>query len=264
MLEVVILVGTLLSDENCADIVARSMVVPSLMDMLKAKQEDDEIVLQIVYVWNKLLYYPATRDMIMQHTQAISYLLDLIHDKNAAIRGVVASALDIVAEFSAEWAQQIKTKKFIFHNQQWIEMILDGAAQHPAGYADEYAYADNVVRDRDMRGKFFVSSTYLRHLYIDTLTLTLTHSHTHTPCCSTTSTRFTTQTRLSMTRTMLMRATAGSTLRERRRRTTRARARTHTHTHTEAEQTLSHTTKDMYTYIHTHTELISRQSLRKW
>ena len=42
-----VLVRTLLSDDRCAQMMAKSGVVESLIELLKAKQEDDEFVLQV-------------------------------------------------------------------------------------------------------------------------------------------------------------------------------------------------------------------------
>lgn len=132
VLEVVILVGTILSDERCAQPVARSGIVQSMVDLLKAKQEDDEIVLQIVYVWNKLLFHEATREIVLAQSTAVLYLLDLMHDKNDAIRRVVSGALGIIMEVSEGWAAEIRMKKFQFHNERWLDMVAD-----PEGPADE-------------------------------------------------------------------------------------------------------------------------------
>jgi len=60
-------------------------VLQSMVDLLKAKQEDDEIVLQIVYVWNKLLFHEATRELVLAQSTAVLYLLDLMHDKVSEI-----------------------------------------------------------------------------------------------------------------------------------------------------------------------------------
>eukprot|EP00049_Salpingoeca_infusionum_P004975 m.86470 g.86470 ORF g.86470 m.86470 type:complete len:781 (+) comp12811_c0_seq2:111-2453(+) len=124
VLEAVVLVGTLLTDPACAPMVASTSIVVSLITLLKQKQDDDEIVLQIIYVWNKLLFYSDTREVVLHEVQAVSYLLDLMHDKNEAIRKVISSALDIVAECDATWAREIKMKQFSFHNSTWLENVL--------------------------------------------------------------------------------------------------------------------------------------------
>jgi hypothetical protein len=140
VLQVVVLLGTLLVDESCAEQVARSGIVQNLIELLKAKQEDDEIVLQIVFVFYKLVYHEATRGLVLGQTTAVSYLIDLMHDKNVEIRKVCDSALDIIMAFAEDWAQQIRLQKFQFHNAQWLEAVVDadGYDEGAEGYRDEY------------------------------------------------------------------------------------------------------------------------------
>ena len=47
ILEIVVFIGTCASDESAASYLCKSEILPSLIDLLKAKQEDDEIVLQV-------------------------------------------------------------------------------------------------------------------------------------------------------------------------------------------------------------------------
>ena len=47
ILEIVVFIGTCASDEAAATYLCKSDILPSLIDLLKAKQEDDEIVLQV-------------------------------------------------------------------------------------------------------------------------------------------------------------------------------------------------------------------------
>ena len=47
ILEIVVFIGTCASDEAAASYLCKSDILPSLIDLLKAKQEDDEIVLQV-------------------------------------------------------------------------------------------------------------------------------------------------------------------------------------------------------------------------
>ncbi|EDQ93153.1 uncharacterized protein MONBRDRAFT_22625 [Monosiga brevicollis MX1] len=138
VLEVVILVGTILSDPACAPLVAQSGLVEIFIELLKQKQEDDEIVLQIVFVWNKLLFYTSTRRVVLQHSRAVSYLLDLMHDTNDVIRKVVAGALDIVAECDEHWAAEIRIKQFQFHNGIWLDMVLGEPDQNALDDVDLY------------------------------------------------------------------------------------------------------------------------------
>ena len=47
ILEIVVFIGTCATDSSAAIYLCQSGVLPSLIDLLKAKQEDDEIVLQV-------------------------------------------------------------------------------------------------------------------------------------------------------------------------------------------------------------------------
>eukprot|EP00039_Didymoeca_costata_P013737 m.213474 g.213474 ORF g.213474 m.213474 type:complete len:782 (-) comp15860_c5_seq11:1677-4022(-) len=148
VLQVVVLLGTVLVDEQCAEQVARSGIVQNLIEVLKAKQEDDEIVLQIVYVFYKLVYHEATRGLILGQTGAVSYLIDLMHDKNTEIRKVCDSALDIIMEHDDVWARQINMQKFQFHNSQWLETVLGGGGHDNfMDHDDQEMFHDDFMHD---------------------------------------------------------------------------------------------------------------------
>ncbi|KAM3875661.1 kinesin-associated protein 3a [Diretmus argenteus] len=123
ILEVVIMIGTVSMDDACAAMLAKSGIIPALIELLNAQQEDDEFVCQIVYVFYQMVFHQATRDVIIKDTQAPAYLIDLMHDKNTEIRKVCGNTLDIVAEYDEEWGKKIQSEKFRWHNAQWLEMV---------------------------------------------------------------------------------------------------------------------------------------------
>ncbi|KAM9469369.1 kinesin-associated protein 3-like isoform 1-T1 [Clarias gariepinus] len=123
ILEVVILIGTVSMDDSCAAMLAKSGIIPALIDLLNAQQEDDEFVCQIVYVFYQMVFHQATRDVIIKDTQAPAYLIDLMHDKNAEIRKVCDNTLDIIAEYDEQWGCKIQCEKFRWFNSQWLEMV---------------------------------------------------------------------------------------------------------------------------------------------
>ncbi|XP_075793101.1 kinesin-associated protein 3 isoform X5 [Pelodiscus sinensis] len=123
VLEVVIMIGTVSMDDSCAAMLAKSGIIPALIELLNAQQEDDEFVCQIIYVFYQMVFHQATRDVIIKETQAPAYLIDLMHDKNAEIRKVCDNTLDIIAEYDEEWAKKIQSEKFRWHNSQWLEMV---------------------------------------------------------------------------------------------------------------------------------------------
>lgn len=82
------LVGTACSDDASAALFADSGIIQALILLLNARQEDDDMVLQVVYVFYQMVFRQSTRDVIITKTQAPAYLIDLMHDKNEEIRKV--------------------------------------------------------------------------------------------------------------------------------------------------------------------------------
>ncbi|KAG5315033.1 KIFA3 protein, partial [Pseudoatta argentina] len=125
VLEIVIFLGTAAHDEDCARLLCKADILLSLIELLKAKQEDDEMVLQIIYIFYQIAKHDSTRDYLIRETgnEAPGYLIDLMHDKNPAIRKVCDTCLDVIAICDKNWAARIKVEKFRLHNQQWLEMV---------------------------------------------------------------------------------------------------------------------------------------------
>uniref|UniRef100_A0A673HVK1 Kinesin-associated protein 3-like n=1 Tax=Sinocyclocheilus rhinocerous TaxID=307959 RepID=A0A673HVK1_9TELE len=139
ILEVVIMIGTVSMDDSCAVMLAKSGIIPALIELLNAQQEDDEFVCQIIYVFYQMVFHQATRDVIIKDTQAPAYLIDLMHDKNVEIRQVCDNTLDIIAEYDEEWGKKIQSEKFRWHNSQWLEMVESRQMED----AEPYLYGDN-------------------------------------------------------------------------------------------------------------------------
>ncbi|XP_059490595.1 kinesin-associated protein 3 isoform X1 [Neocloeon triangulifer] len=153
VLEIVVLLGTTAMDEACANLLCKAEVLQDLIELLKAKQEDDEVVLQIIFVFFQLCKHPASMDYLIQETgmsngnqgkfytnyyitEAAAYLIDLMHDKNAEIRRVCDNTLDIIGTHYPDWAKRIQLEKFRFHNSQWLEMVKNQQAMDAAAAAE--------------------------------------------------------------------------------------------------------------------------------
>jgi hypothetical protein len=167
MLEIIIFIGTCVSDPQCAPIFANSQLVAVLYDLMADKQEDDEMVLQITYTLFRCLQHESTRDVLLNHTQVVSYFVDLLYDKNAEIRKMADQTLDLVMEYDAEWAKQIRLRKFQIYNAQWLEAIeRDGgveAVSQRAMLRANNAYHiedDDMLDDDDGTGQMRVSDTF--------------------------------------------------------------------------------------------------------
>lgn len=68
VLDTVVLLGTCACDEACAMLLCKAEVILSLIELLKAKQEDDEMVLQIVFVFQQILRHESTREYMIRET----------------------------------------------------------------------------------------------------------------------------------------------------------------------------------------------------
>ncbi|KAI0222322.1 Kinesin-associated protein 3 [Lamellibrachia satsuma] len=152
VLEVVILVGTVCNDDACARLLSQTGIIQSMIELLNAKQEDDEMVLQIVYVFYQMIFHQSTREVIIKETQAPAYLIDLMHDKNPEVRKVCdgtldiisghlckCHTLDIISEHDDEWAKKIQLEKFRWHNSQWLEMV---ESRQMEDMSDSYMYGE--------------------------------------------------------------------------------------------------------------------------
>ncbi|KAH8273277.1 hypothetical protein KR018_004261 [Drosophila ironensis] len=156
VLDTIVYLGTCACDELCALLFCRAKVVISLIELLKAKQEDDEIVLQIIFVFQQILRHESTREYMIKETESPAYLIDLMHDKNEEIRKVCDYCLDIIAISDSEWAKRIKLEKFRNHNSQWLCMVESQQDQdNEQDYVDQEDECDNDL------------DTYLRSEYLD-------------------------------------------------------------------------------------------------
>ncbi|CAH8616748.1 unnamed protein product [Schistosoma mattheei] len=123
ILEIVRMLSAICQDPDAGKMVIEAGVVHNLIGLLNVKQEDDEIVFQIVYTFFQLTFHESTRNLLVKTTQAVAYLVDLMHDKNADIRKLCDITLDIVCEYESDWRIRIQTERFRWHNSQWLEMI---------------------------------------------------------------------------------------------------------------------------------------------
>lgn len=108
ILDTIVFLGACARDELCALLFCRANIVVSLIELLKAKQEDDEIVLQIIFVFQQILRHDSTREYMIKETESPAYLIDLMHDKNIEIRKICDYCLDIIAISNSDWAKRIK------------------------------------------------------------------------------------------------------------------------------------------------------------
>ncbi|KAL1490398.1 hypothetical protein ABEB36_013103 [Hypothenemus hampei] len=123
ILQVTVLLGTAAADENCSNLLCENGIMLNLIDLLKTHQEDDEIVLQIVYVFYVTLWFDKNVNHLISKTDIPAYLIDLLQDNNKSIRKICNMCLNIISEHDPSWAERIRIEKFRHHNAQWLQMV---------------------------------------------------------------------------------------------------------------------------------------------
>jgi len=128
LLEVVVFIGTICNDDvqTVGPIIANSHLIITLTNLLTEKQEDDEIVLQVLYVFYRLVVHEDTREVLLRQTDAVSHIIDLLADNNMEIRKMADQALELIMEMDDELGKRIRHRKFVVHNQNWWQMVTGG------------------------------------------------------------------------------------------------------------------------------------------
>lgn len=143
------LCGTMCRNDVTAHMIASSYLIKLLQDMLGAKQEDDEMVQQILNTFFKFLFFAPTREIVLNATQIVSIVLELLSDKNPNIRVLVNAILDYVQVHDENWRQEIKTKRFYNHNQVFMQLMDEFDKQYPIqGTGYDYDMYDEMYYDQ--------------------------------------------------------------------------------------------------------------------
>ncbi|TPX57785.1 hypothetical protein PhCBS80983_g03597 [Powellomyces hirtus] len=139
-LEVVVLLGTMANDENIGPMVSKTQIPQILMELMIAKEDDDEMILQIIYCAYQFLLIESTRAVLLDETEIVSYLIDLLYDRNVEIRKMCDVCLDLISETDDEYLLKIRHQKFHYHNSEWLHRIAQStstASQHDLMYMVE-------------------------------------------------------------------------------------------------------------------------------
>ena len=116
-------------------------MLSALYSIITEKQEDDEIVLQLLFAFYRLLLVEAARLVLLEHTQIVVYALDLLLDSSKAVREMASRVLDAVAESDERWDVQIRQRRFATHNREWLEIVDEDEAEE---YEDALALSEAV------------------------------------------------------------------------------------------------------------------------
>ncbi|KAG2373968.1 hypothetical protein C9374_011633 [Naegleria lovaniensis] len=137
LLEAIILLGNAISDEETAVLIAKSPIILTLCNIFIEKQEDDEIVLQTMYAFYKMLLFNATREGLMSQHHIIKVIIELYQDDNEKIASTSETMLDIISECDEQWTDIIKRKRYFLYNHKWLEEVANLPLPQEIGHVDE-------------------------------------------------------------------------------------------------------------------------------
>lgn len=111
------------SQKECAVQLIETDFISLLIDLLNAKQEEDDMVMQILYVINSMSNHEQVCNYLIKNDQIIIYLLDLINDKNNHVKCICNFTLDLISEYDDDLKMRLKEERFKSFNKSWLEMI---------------------------------------------------------------------------------------------------------------------------------------------
>uniref|UniRef100_A0A914LJF8 Uncharacterized protein n=1 Tax=Meloidogyne incognita TaxID=6306 RepID=A0A914LJF8_MELIC len=171
VLQAVMFCGTLASHNLQMAEKVVSELLPFIVEIIKARQEDDEIILQSIFAIICLLSYGgnlAKRLCIEENEESIiGILLNFLHNKNPKICQLCDKALEKAAEISNYWRKRISEEKFCWHNSQWLEMVKQATtneqlnnSEYDKLFEDEYILPSGLVLDSEelLRDSEFLNS----------------------------------------------------------------------------------------------------------
>jgi len=147
LLEVVVFLGTLCTARTAPLIVATPLI-EALLELIMERKHDDEFVLQITFTFQKLMLFEETRNVLVDQTDAMSYLVDLLFDANKEVRRTASKAVDTVMDFNEDWAIRVRELKFRRYNAQWLE-TLQGGSRAPA---ERHVASSGEMDEMEMSG----------------------------------------------------------------------------------------------------------------
>ncbi|EER13367.1 conserved hypothetical protein [Perkinsus marinus ATCC 50983] len=174
LLESVMVVGVIAS---CPDpevggrLCDNPLLIRRLIDLLTAKQEDDDIVLQLLWTFSMLLTNSEVSEMVLETEdgQVVHYMLELVHDTNPMIARQASIALGIVAELEMKRMKRtcpedvraasslfgkVRQARFEAHNQRWMAET-DGGGEESADSGTHYS-GEGVLAGSDERDMYFM------------------------------------------------------------------------------------------------------------
>ncbi|KAL7751426.1 hypothetical protein RI367_003286 [Sorochytrium milnesiophthora] len=133
VLEAVNVCGTFALDEGMDALWVEHGVCDLLIQVMAIYEDDDEMTLQLLYCFYHMMLHERTQEKLLNETQLVSFLVDLLYDRNLEIRRMCDLCLDIVSDISEVWQSKIRAEKFHMHNAQWVAASVKAGQRQGGG-----------------------------------------------------------------------------------------------------------------------------------
>jgi hypothetical protein len=96
--------------------------------MWQDKNDDSEIVLQLLHTFYRFLHFQETREELLYSTESMADICDCVGSKSRAIRVNADKCLEMILEYDrneageiGELGAQVRRRRFLAHNKEWME-----------------------------------------------------------------------------------------------------------------------------------------------
>ncbi|KUF92298.1 polyamine oxidase 4 [Phytophthora nicotianae] len=154
ILEVVLFICTLALEPKCAPLLSSSRLVRTLHSLFQEKQHDNELTLQILYAFYRMLRHPETFEEILFGVGFVPDLLLAADAPNIEVRRMCDVLMDLILDHDlndggtiGDFGHLIRQRRFEIHNAEYLEMIH--AETHSAVFRQHHRMDDDRGKDDD-------------------------------------------------------------------------------------------------------------------
>ncbi|OWZ19116.1 Kinesin [Phytophthora megakarya] len=154
ILEVVLFVSTLALEPRCVPLLSSSRIVRTLLSLFQEKQHDNELTLQLLYAFYRLLRHTDTFEEILFGVGFVPDLLLAADAPNIEVRRMCDVLMDLILDYDlsdagtiGDFGHLIRQRRFEIHNAEYLEMIH--TETQSAAYRKYRGMDDNSKGDND-------------------------------------------------------------------------------------------------------------------
>lgn len=139
VLEVVLFVSALALEPKCAPLISASRLIRTFHSLFQEKQHDNELTLQLLYAFYRLLRHPETLEEIIFGVSFVPDLLLAADAPNIEVRRMCDVIMDFILDHDlseggiGDFGRLIRQRRFEIHNAEYLEMIHE-ETQSAAAY----------------------------------------------------------------------------------------------------------------------------------